>query len=71
MYATVCLIEEQADLFSTQKLPKAGHFQRAFFELQIFYERRFGVVVPPLNSPLILYRHIKRLAIPGKRNLPV
>ncbi|KAJ5601312.1 pol I core factor CF [Penicillium lagena] len=55
---------EYLSLLEVSKLPKAGHFQRAFFELQLFYERRFGVVIPPLNSPLILYRHIKRLAVP-------
>ncbi|KAJ5278896.1 RNA polymerase I-specific transcription initiation factor Rrn7 [Penicillium angulare] len=30
----------------------------------VFYQRKFGIELPPLNAPLILYRHIKRLGVP-------
>jgi RNA polymerase I-specific transcription initiation factor RRN7 len=38
---------------------------RGFIELGAFYSRRFGITLPPLNAPLVLYRHIKRMAVPS------
>ncbi|KAF3394686.1 RNA polymerase I-specific transcription initiation factor rrn7 [Penicillium rolfsii] len=46
------------------QLPKSETFHRAFVDLMMHYQQRFGISLPPLNSTLILYRHIKRLAIP-------
>lgn len=54
----------EADPIS-KKLPKLETFHRAFVELMVHYQQRFEIMLPPLNSTLILYRHIKRLAIPS------
>lgn len=50
-----------------KRLPKAEHFHKAVLELVLYYHRRFGVQFPPLNSPLLLFRYIKRLTLPSMR----
>jgi hypothetical protein len=51
--------------FTTKQLPKLETLHRSFVALGLQYQQRFGINLPPLNSSLILYRHIKRLAIPS------
>lgn len=46
-------------------MPKPERMHRGFIELGAFYSRRFGITLPPLNAPLVLYRHIKRMAVPS------
>lgn len=48
-----------------KQIPKAENLHRGFVDLTMYYQGRFEVAIPPLNSPIILYRHIKRLAIPS------
>ncbi|KAJ6000616.1 hypothetical protein N7481_001025 [Penicillium waksmanii] len=45
-------------------MPKPERMHRGFIELGAFYSRRFGITLPRLNAPLLLYRHIKRMAVP-------
>lgn len=53
-----------------QKLPEVGHLHNAVQALSLFYQRRFEVVLPPLNWPVLLFRHIKRLALPSENTRP-
>ncbi|KAJ5183312.1 hypothetical protein N7492_000928 [Penicillium capsulatum] len=46
------------------RLPKIENLHRGFLNIALYYQQRFGIILPPLNSTLVLYRHIKRLAIP-------
>ncbi|KAJ5157165.1 uncharacterized protein N7482_008265 [Penicillium canariense] len=46
------------------QLPRIETLHRGFVQLALHYQRRFEIALPPLNSSLILYRHIKRLAVP-------
>ncbi|KAJ5444258.1 uncharacterized protein N7458_008130 [Penicillium daleae] len=46
------------------QLPKLETLHRAFVDLVLQYQQRFEIALPPINSNIILYRHIKRLAIP-------
>ncbi|KAJ5315154.1 hypothetical protein N7476_005461 [Penicillium atrosanguineum] len=55
---------ELISLIDLVHLPKAEQIHTGCRDLVIYYQRRFEIALPPLNSPLILYRHIKRLAIP-------
>jgi len=34
-------------------------------ELVEFYNLHFGMVSPPLNSPLLIFKHIRDLGLPG------
>lgn len=52
-------------IVAPKQIPKPEHLHRGFMDLAMYYQRRFEVAIPPLNSPIILYRHIKRLAIPS------
>ncbi|KAJ5586896.1 uncharacterized protein N7459_002661 [Penicillium hispanicum] len=47
-----------------KQLPKVEILHRGFRDLMLFYQQRFQIELPPLNLPLLLYRHIRRLAIP-------
>ncbi|KAJ5678806.1 hypothetical protein N7462_007050 [Penicillium macrosclerotiorum] len=46
------------------KFPKPEYLHRTFVEIALHYNRQYGVSLPPLNYHPILFRHIKRLAIP-------
>lgn len=64
-------VEGDQDLkltFTLKQLPKLETLHRSFVSLGLQYQQRFGINLPPLNSSLILYRHIKRLAIPSMSN---
>ncbi|KAJ5713845.1 uncharacterized protein N7483_011026 [Penicillium malachiteum] len=51
-------------ILDIKKIPKLETLHRTCRDLAIFYQRKFGIVLPSMNSPIILYRHIKRLAVP-------
>ncbi|KAJ5629139.1 hypothetical protein N7528_002796 [Penicillium herquei] len=51
-------------ILDVKKIPKLETLHRTCRDLAIFYQRKFGIVLPAMNSPIILYRHIKRLAVP-------
>ncbi|CAG7975806.1 unnamed protein product [Penicillium salamii] len=55
---------ELTGILESNKLPEVGHLHNAVQALSLFYQRRFEVVLPPLNWPVLLFRHIKRLALP-------
>lgn len=44
---------------------KAEQLHHAVRELVFLYDREFGVIFPPLNAPLILFKYIKYLSLPG------
>ncbi|KAL1854658.1 hypothetical protein Plec18170_004749 [Paecilomyces lecythidis] len=58
------LPQEYIGALDTTRLLKAEHLHRIVLELALLYNRRFGVALPPLNSPLILFNHIKQLSLP-------
>ncbi|KAJ5106465.1 Pol I core factor CF [Penicillium angulare] len=51
-------------ILSIKKIPKIHYMHLAVRDNAVFYQRKFGIELPPLNAPLILYRHIKRLGVP-------
>ncbi|KAJ5893781.1 hypothetical protein N7495_005472 [Penicillium taxi] len=55
---------EFIEILEVNKLPQIEHLHRGFRDLLIYYQRQFDIALPALNSPIILYRYIKRLAIP-------
>ncbi|CAG8105537.1 unnamed protein product [Penicillium olsonii] len=55
---------ELTGILESNKLPEVEHLHKAVQALSLFYQRRFEVVLPPLNWPILLFRHIKRLALP-------
>ncbi|KAJ5477441.1 hypothetical protein N7539_007585 [Penicillium diatomitis] len=46
------------------QLPRLESLHRAFVDLALQYRKRFEITVPPLNAPILLYRHLRRLALP-------
>lgn len=52
----------------TKTIPNPDRFHRGIMALALFYQRRFELDLPPLNSPMVLFRLIKRLALPSMRN---
>ncbi|GFF43049.1 RNA polymerase I-specific transcription initiation factor rrn7 [Aspergillus udagawae] len=58
------LPQEYIALLETTRLIKAEHLHKATLELSLLYHIKFGVQFPALNTPAVLYRYIKRLALP-------
>ncbi|KAL3478794.1 hypothetical protein BJX99DRAFT_223909 [Aspergillus californicus] len=58
------LPQEYLALLKPSRLLKAENLHAAISDLLSFYRRRFVVQFPPLNAPSILYRLIRRLALP-------
>ncbi|EBA27336.1 RNA polymerase I specific transcription initiation factor Rrn7, putative [Aspergillus fumigatus A1163] len=58
------LPQEYIALLETTRLIKAEHLHKATLELSLLYHHKFGVQFPSLNTPAVLYRYIKRLALP-------
>ncbi|KAJ5788546.1 hypothetical protein N7457_003536 [Penicillium paradoxum] len=58
------LPQELTGILEVNKLPKPEHVHRSVKAILLFYQRRFGLELPSLNWPIILFRHIKRLALP-------
>ncbi|EPS27904.1 hypothetical protein PDE_02848 [Penicillium oxalicum 114-2] len=46
------------------RLPRLETLHRAVVDLALQYQKRFEITVPPLNSSTLLYRHLRRLALP-------
>ncbi|KAJ5543382.1 hypothetical protein N7535_005810 [Penicillium sp. DV-2018c] len=55
---------EFTGILEVNTLPKAKHIHESVRATVLFYQRRFGLELPPLNLPMILFRQIKRLALP-------
>ncbi|KAL4935346.1 hypothetical protein BDV06DRAFT_207207 [Aspergillus oleicola] len=55
---------EYIALLETTRLLKAEDLHNAVFDLLLYYQRQFKVQFPPLNTPVLLYRLIRRLALP-------
>ncbi|KAL2822589.1 hypothetical protein BJX63DRAFT_126648 [Aspergillus granulosus] len=58
------LPQEFMALLDTTRLLKPEDLHTAIFDLLLFYRHRFEVQFPPLNVPALLYRLIRRLALP-------
>ncbi|PLN84478.1 RNA polymerase I-specific transcription initiation factor Rrn7 [Aspergillus taichungensis] len=58
------LPQEYLSLLETTRLPKAEHLHKAALDLSVWYRHQFGMEFPGLNLPPLLYRYIKRLAVP-------
>ncbi|KAJ5142767.1 Ubiquitin supergroup [Penicillium bovifimosum] len=55
---------EFTGILEVNTLPKAKHIHQSVRAIMLFYQRRFGLVLPALNLPMVLFRQIKRLALP-------
>ncbi|KAL4741895.1 hypothetical protein BDV11DRAFT_212504 [Aspergillus similis] len=58
------LPQEYIALLETTRLLKPEDLHTAVFDLSFRYHGQFGVQFPPLNTPILSYRLIKRLALP-------
>ncbi|KAL4866299.1 hypothetical protein BDV12DRAFT_199364 [Aspergillus spectabilis] len=58
------LPQEYIALLDTTRLLKAEDLHTAVYDVLLLYHRQFKVQFPPLNTPALLYRLIKRLALP-------
>ncbi|KAL4911310.1 hypothetical protein BDW74DRAFT_7479 [Aspergillus multicolor] len=58
------LPEEFIAILDTTRLLEPERLHNAILDLLLFYNRRFGVQFPPLNTPVLAYRLIKRFALP-------
>ena len=45
---------------------KEASLYKTVLELVEFYHLQFEMVFPPLNYPLLLFKHIRDLGLPGK-----
>lgn len=48
----------------TQSVLEADDFRKAVHELSLFYSEHFEMAFPVLNHPLLLFKHIRALALP-------
>ncbi|OJD20665.1 ubiquitin-60S ribosomal protein L40 [Blastomyces percursus] len=48
----------------TKNVPTGDQLHRAIANLAVFYRKEFGVRIPPLNAPLILFAYMKQLSLP-------
>ncbi|KAJ5920364.1 hypothetical protein N7516_011222 [Penicillium verrucosum] len=55
---------ELTAILEVNTIPNPDRFHRGIMALALFYQRRFELDLPPLNSPMVLFRLIKRLALP-------
>ncbi|CDM26542.1 hypothetical protein DTO006G1_3297 [Penicillium roqueforti] len=55
---------ELTAILEVNSIPNAERFHRGVLAIVLFYQRRFELDLPPLNLPLVLFRLIKRLALP-------
>ncbi|KAJ5824082.1 hypothetical protein N7447_006422 [Penicillium robsamsonii] len=55
---------ELTAILEVNTIPDAPRFHRSILAVVMFYQRRFEMELPPLNSPMVLFRFIKRLALP-------
>ncbi|KAJ5636646.1 uncharacterized protein N7484_009959 [Penicillium longicatenatum] len=55
---------EFTEILTVNKIPKVEALHRTIRDIALRYQRKFGMELPPINSPIIFHRHIKRLAVP-------
>ncbi|CAP93511.1 Pc16g08410 [Penicillium rubens Wisconsin 54-1255] len=55
---------ELTAILEVNTIPNAERFHRGVLAIVLFYQRRFELDLPPLNTPMLLFRHIRRLALP-------
>ncbi|QSS57503.1 RNA polymerase I specific transcription initiation factor Rrn7 [Histoplasma capsulatum var. duboisii H88] len=48
----------------TKNAPTGNQLHRSISDLATFYRKEFGVQIPPLNAPLMLFTYIKQLSLP-------
>ncbi|EQL35081.1 hypothetical protein RJZ56_007577 [Blastomyces dermatitidis] len=48
----------------TKNVPTGDQLHRAIASLAVFYRKEFGVRIPPLNAPLMLFAYMKQLSLP-------
>lgn len=53
------------DTKSWQGLLKAEHLHKTVQDLILFYHRKFDMLFPPINWPVILFHYVRRLALPS------
>ncbi|KAJ0422480.1 hypothetical protein BJY00DRAFT_77699 [Aspergillus carlsbadensis] len=58
------LPQQYMALFETTSLLKCEDLHTAVYDLVSYYRRQFEMQFPPLNAPALLYRLIRRLALP-------
>ncbi|KAJ6005449.1 hypothetical protein N7451_003393 [Penicillium sp. IBT 35674x] len=51
-------------ILTVNRIPRVEVLHRTLRDIALRYQRKFGIELPPMNSPIIFYRHIKRLALP-------
>lgn len=50
----------------TRAILKGANLHGAVLEMVEFYNNYLDMVFPPLNVPLLLYKHVRDLALPRK-----
>ncbi|KGO74822.1 hypothetical protein PITC_031000 [Penicillium italicum] len=55
---------ELTGILEVNTIPNAERLHRSVLAVVLFYQRRFELELPALNLPIILFRRIKRLALP-------
>lgn len=45
---------------------KGDSLNRSVLQLVRFFAKEFELVVPPINAPVLLYKHVRDLALPGR-----
>ncbi|KAJ5446457.1 Ubiquitin supergroup [Penicillium cf. griseofulvum] len=55
---------ELTAVLEANTIPDAQRFHRSVLAIVLFYQSRFELELPPLNTPMVLFRLIKRLALP-------
>ena len=58
------LLEAQLTL-DLQSPLELDHLRKSIHNLSLFYTHHFTLVFPPLNAPLLLYKHIRNLSLPS------
>lgn len=48
-----------------------GALHRAILKLASLYNEDFGMVCPPLNAPLLIFKHMRELGLPCKSRISV
>ena len=48
---------------------KQANLHKTVLELMEFFHLQFEMVFPPLNYPLLLFKHVRDLGLPGKHKI--
>lgn len=54
----------------TKSTLKRGRIQKVVMEMAIRFRTNFELVLPPLNAPLVMFKHVKELCLPRKSTTP-